>query len=77
LIFSILNLLGKPGSIEYWKSLSATIAIGIPLSGIRAGIIGDIGVSEPFTKNEKKVCRAAARAQLETGAPQLIHSRRS
>jgi phosphotriesterase-related protein len=44
-----------------------------PNSGIRTGIIGEIGNSYPWTENEKKVCRAAARAQMETGAPITIH----
>ena len=39
----------------------------------RAGIIGEIGSSWPWTDSEKKVLEAAVAAQRETGAPLLIH----
>jgi len=42
-------------------------------TGICAGIIGEIGCSWPLTENEKKVLRAAALAQQDTGAPISIH----
>ena len=42
-------------------------------TGVRAGIIGEIGCSWPLAENERKVLRAAAAAQRETGAPVLIH----
>ena len=41
--------------------------------GIHAGLIGELGCSWPFTDNEKKVLRAAARAQKATGAPINLH----
>jgi len=43
----------------------------------RAGLIGEIGCSWPWQKNEKKVLRAAAKAQRITGAPLSIHPGRS
>ena len=46
---------------------------GVGDTGVRAGIIGEIGCSWPLTDNERKVLRAAATAQQETGAPVLIH----
>ena len=48
-----------------------TVAVGP--SGIRAGLIGEIGCSWPLDDREEKVLRAAARAQKETGAPINIH----
>ena len=42
-------------------------------TNIRAGIIGEIGCTWPLTDNERKVLRASARAQQETGAAILIH----
>lgn len=42
-------------------------------SGIKAGLIGEIGMSWPVHDDEVKVLRAAARAQIETGAPLMIH----
>jgi phosphotriesterase-related protein len=41
--------------------------------GIRAGIIGEIGMSWPHHPDERKVLRAAVRAQRETGAALSIH----
>lgn len=44
-------------------------------SGIRAGIIGEIGVNLDFaTAQEERVLRAAARAQRATGAPLSTHA---
>ena len=42
-------------------------------TGVRAGIIGEVGCSWPLHPNERKSLRAAARAQRETGAPISIH----
>lgn len=53
------------------------ITQGIEPSGIKAGLIGEIGVSEPWTDSEKKVCRAAAQAQIATGAALYVHPGRS
>ncbi len=49
------------------------ITIGVGDTGIKAGIIGEIGCTWPLTPNERKVLKAAATAQRETGAPILIH----
>lgn len=45
------------------------ITVGVDNTGIRAGIIGEIGTSWPITENEKKSLRAAVEAQKQTGAP--------
>ena len=49
------------------------ILAGVGDTGVRAGIIGEIGCSYPCTSNEKKVLRAAAQAQQRTGVPINIH----
>jgi phosphotriesterase-related protein len=46
---------------------------GVDDTGVKAGIIGELGCSWPLTDNERKVLRAAAIAQRETGAAILIH----
>jgi phosphotriesterase-related protein len=46
---------------------------GVCGTGIRAGLIGEIGCSWPLEDLEKKVLRAAGMAQKETGAPLMIH----
>ncbi len=43
------------------------------VNGIYAGIIGEIGCSWPMTNNEKKVLRAGAIAQQQTGAALMVH----
>ena len=52
------------------------ITVGARDTGIRAGIIGEIGCTEPLHDNEQKALRAAASAQSETGAPLTIHTPR-
>ena len=49
------------------------IAVGVGDTGVRAGLIGEIGNTWPWTENEKKVVRAAVEAQRRTGAPLMIH----
>ena len=48
---------------------------GIGTTGIKAGVIGEIGCSNPvpYHSEEKKVVRAAAGAQIETNAAYTIH----
>lgn len=43
------------------------------VDGVRAGIIGEVGLSWPLHPDEEKVLRAAVHAQKETGAPLSIH----
>ncbi len=49
------------------------VQTGVGDTGIRSGIIGEIGCSWPWTENEKKSVVAAVAAQSATGAPLLIH----
>ena len=46
---------------------------GISGTDVRAGIIGEVGVSAGIHPQEKKVLQAGARAALRTGAPLSIH----
>lgn len=55
------------------REFVADIFQGVEGSGICAGLIGEIGCSWPVTRNEKKVLRAAAMAQQETGAIISVH----
>jgi phosphotriesterase-related protein len=50
---------------------------GVGHSGVRAGVIGEVGCSWPLTADERKVLRASGRAQRKTGAPLLIHPGRN
>ena len=49
------------------------IQVGVGSTGIKAGIIGEIGCTWPLKPNELKVLKASAQAQSETGASILIH----
>lgn len=49
------------------------IEVGIGHTDIRAGVIGEIGVSHILYPFEKKSLTAACRAQKRTNAPLLIH----
>lgn len=51
------------------------ITEGMEGTGIKAGIIGEVGSSyKQITRLEEKVLRAAARAQRRTGAPLATHT---
>jgi len=49
------------------------VLVGAWGTGVRAGIIGEIGCQAPWTLNERKVMTAAILAQHETGAALTIH----
>jgi phosphotriesterase-related protein len=51
----------------------AELTIGIGDTGVRAGVIGEIGTSAPMDPAEEKVLRGAARAHGATGAPIAVH----
>jgi phosphotriesterase-related protein len=50
---------------ELVEEMVKDITDGVENTGIRAGIIGEIGISS-LTTNEKKVVIASAKAQLES-----------
>ena len=49
------------------------IETGMDETGIRAGVIGEIGVSQDMHVDERKVLAASGRAQAETGAGVQVH----
>jgi len=55
------------------RELVTDLTVGIDGTGVRAGFIGEIGTTWPWTDNEKKVVRAAVAAQRETDAALMIH----
>ena len=67
----------KRAVAELEREIRNDVLKGFGDTGIRAGIIGEIGVAgtqeAPIEKNELKVLKAAARAQAETGAPISVH----
>ena len=55
------------------REIVADLTVGVGDTGVRAGFIGEIGTTWPWTENEKKVVRAAVAAQRDTGAALMIH----
>ncbi|MFO7590718.1 MAG: phosphotriesterase-related protein, partial [Acidimicrobiia bacterium] len=55
------------------EELVRDVLHGVGDTGVRAGIIGEIGTSSPVTASEQVSLRAAARAQAVTGAPLMVH----
>jgi phosphotriesterase-related protein len=53
--------------------LESELTDGIRDTGIRPGVIGEVGTGNPITHDERKVLRAAAIAHARTGAPISIH----
>ncbi len=49
------------------------IEVGIQGTDVRAGVIGELGMSEPLHPQEEKVLRAGGRAQATTGVPLTVH----
>ena len=56
-------------SADFVKELT----VGIESTGIKAGVIGEIGISEFFNDDERKVLRASAIAHHKTGASINVH----
>lgn len=50
------------------------VTVGVGDTGVKSGIIGEVGNFHPLSDNEIKVLRASGRAQAETGAAVTIHS---
>lgn len=59
------------------ERLLAEIADGAEGSGVRPGIIGEIGLSDPIHPNEAKALAAASRVQAATGYALTIHPGRN
>jgi len=58
---------------EIAEGIVQDIMIGVGDTGVRAGIIGEIGCSIPLKETERKVLQASAIAQRQTGAGLSIH----
>ena len=58
---------------EIAAQITREVRDGVDDTSVRAGVIGEIGCTWPLTDNERKVLRASARAQRESGAAILIH----
>ena len=55
------------------EEITTDIVQGVGETGIRAGVIGEIGVTDNLSGNEEKCVIASARAQIRTGAALNFH----
>ncbi|MDP6776285.1 MAG: phosphotriesterase-related protein [Candidatus Latescibacteria bacterium] len=55
------------------REIIEDITVGADGTGIRSGVIGEVGVSETLQYNEEKSLVASAHAQLETGVALNLH----
>jgi len=55
------------------NEITNELIVGVETTGIRSGIIGEIGCTWPLLEREKKVLKACAIAQNNTGAAITIH----
>ena len=58
---------------EIAESIVRDLTHGVGETGVRAGVIGEVGNFWPTNETTIKVLRASARASVETGAAVLIH----
>ncbi|MBA47072.1 MAG: hypothetical protein CL893_03185 [Dehalococcoidia bacterium] len=65
------------GIESLFESIMKDITIGAGDSNVKSGIIGEIGCSWPWTKNEKISMEASVLAHKTTGLPLLIHPGRN
>jgi phosphotriesterase-related protein len=55
------------------EALLEEIDAGIGESGVRPGVIGEIGTGQPVHRDEWKVLEAACQAQRASGLPMFVH----
>ena len=58
---------------ELVERIVRDVTEGADGTGIKPGVIGEVGCTWPITDNERKALRASGRAQRITGAPLHIH----
>lgn len=68
-----LDVMEKRTKEDIAEEIRQNLFEGVEGTGICSGIIGEIGCSWPLEDCEKKVLRAAAMVQKETGAPFVVH----
>ncbi len=54
-------------------SIIRDVTVGVKDTGIKTGIIGEVGNFWPTSETSRKILRASAHASVETGAPILVH----
>ncbi|MBM3948127.1 MAG: aryldialkylphosphatase [SAR202 cluster bacterium] len=65
--------MGERTEHQLAEQIVRDITAGVGDTGVKSGIIGEVGNFYPMSDNERKILRASAHAQVETGAPITIH----
>jgi len=65
--------LDKKSEQDIADQIICDVTVGVGDTGIKAGIIGEVGNFWPTNETTRKVLRASAHAAMETGATVLIH----
>jgi len=65
--------LGGKSVEQVTEEMLRDFAEGFPGTDVRAGVIGEIGTTEPLTPTERVVLEASGRVQARTGAALVLH----
>ena len=66
-------ILARMSADDVADEIVAEARDGVGDTGVRIGLIGEIGVSSNFTPAERESLTGAARAQVRTGLPLMVH----
>ncbi|MCC7463143.1 MAG: phosphotriesterase [Gammaproteobacteria bacterium] len=69
----VLDAIDKRSVADLADEMVRDITVGVDGTGIRAGIIGEIGIKDLSRAYDRKIIAAAGRASLLSGAPLSIH----
>jgi phosphotriesterase-related protein len=67
------NEMGERSETELYEELMREIEDGLDASGVRPGVIGEIGTGQPVHADEWKVLGAACEAQKSSGLALFVH----
>jgi len=65
--------MGDKSEEDIAEEIISDVTSGVDGTTVKAGVIGEIGISWPMHPNEKKALRGAVIAQKKTGAPLSVH----
>jgi phosphotriesterase-related protein len=65
--------LAEKGAGQIADEMLRDVVEGIPGTGVRAGVLGEIGTTEPLSPTERAVLEASGRVQAQTGTAIVMH----
>ncbi|MBM3948066.1 MAG: aryldialkylphosphatase [SAR202 cluster bacterium] len=63
----------KKTETQIADEIISDITVGVGDTGVKTGVIGEVGCMYPLSETEKRVLRGSAYASIETGCPITIH----